>query len=97
MAACYGLNIVRAMAPIDRAPAWAVLGPSTQVLPSDLIRGFSAFYGALLCVGDFSDALDALQANAHSWPDTWCFHNASSYSRTFRNRGIPRTARCSRS
>jgi hypothetical protein len=76
VAACSGLNLVRALLPGQPFPVWAVFGPDTQVLPSDVLAGFKAFYLTLLTKLDLNAAIAALKAADRSWPDAWKFQNA---------------------
>jgi hypothetical protein len=76
MAACHGLNIVRTLHPSDQSPAWGVLGPDDQVMPSDVRAGFQAFYGTLVRKLDLKLALDELRNADSSWPETWKLQTA---------------------
>lgn len=76
MAACHGLNIVRTMNPTAQSPMWGLIGPDEIVLPSDIRRGFSAFFKTLIEELDLNEAIRALKEADHSWPDTWKFQNA---------------------
>lgn len=79
MAACHGLHLVQTLMPGDESPAWAILGPYEQVLPSDIRRCFQAFYRTLVTNQNLNAALEALKAADKSWPDSWKFQNAELY------------------
>lgn len=74
LAACHGLHLVQTLLPTDRSPLWGFIGPDDQVLPSDIRRGFLAFYSTFLTDLNLNAALDALRAADSSNPETWKVH-----------------------
>jgi len=76
VAACHGFHVVSTLRPGVASPVWGLLGPDEQVMPSDIARGFQAFYAALLTELSVNRAIEALKENDHSWPECWKFQNA---------------------
>jgi hypothetical protein len=76
MAACFGASLVSVFVHSTRMPVWALLGPTTLALPSDIERGFQAFYHALLTTLDLNTALSSLRAADHTLPESWYFQPA---------------------
>ena len=63
-AACHGWHMSDILRPVDRAPAWAVLGPPDSAMASDLYEAMKAFYGILLAKLNLRDALCAMNGGA---------------------------------
>jgi hypothetical protein len=40
MASCYGARIAQTLTPIDRAPCWALIAPTDNVYPEELLTNF---------------------------------------------------------
>jgi hypothetical protein len=76
MAACFGGSVVSVFTHAERMPVWALLGPAEQTLPSDVERGFQAFYSAILKSFNLNAALDALRAADQTLPEGWYFQPA---------------------
>lgn len=76
MAACHGASLVSIFGHARRMPVWALLGPTTLALPSDIRDGFQAFYRALLTSFNLNTALDALRRADRTWPESWYFQPA---------------------
>jgi hypothetical protein len=76
LAACHGIHLARTLVPTDRSPVWGFIGPDDQVLPSDITRGFRAFYTTLFSSLDLTAAIRALKNADASNPETWKFQNA---------------------
>lgn len=80
MAACHGFNLIRTLPDAgDGYPVWGLIGPDEQVLPSDVRRGFQAFFTSLLRDLDLSRALDALRDGDWSWPESWRIEFAETF------------------
>lgn len=76
LAACHGLQLGKILSTTERAPLWALIGPDHQVFPSDVTRGFAAFYREFLTSLDLNAALSALRDADRSNPSTWKVQNA---------------------
>ena len=63
LAACDGAHLVSILRPNDRAPMWAVIGPTADIFPDQLLAGYSAFYNALLTSLKGFEALRVLNAS----------------------------------
>lgn len=60
LAACSGAHLARVIHPTQRAPVWAVIGPTIKVFDGDLERQVLQFYRAFLKSLDGRVALEAL-------------------------------------
>lgn len=70
MAACNGMDLAKVLRVEDRAPVWAIIGPSIEVNSTHLLNGFTAFYIAFFNKPDGRFALDALNnrnPNGNPW------------------------------
>lgn len=64
VAACVGGALAKAIDITDRAPVWALLGPTRVVWPDELERSFRAFYTTLIRTSSPAEARTALDATA---------------------------------
>ena len=62
MAACYGGYLGEFILPTDRAPCWAMIGPTDMVFPQELKSGFTAFYSQFLGTLNGDKSLESLQS-----------------------------------
>lgn len=58
--ACYGGWLARMLGPGDGAPCLALLGPTNEVFPNELVNAFTLFYETLMGRLDFQTALQAV-------------------------------------
>ena len=82
VAACHGFSLVSTLMPGDASPVWGLLGPNEMVLPSDIKRGFQAFYSTYLRELNLNRAIDELKRADRSWPECWTFQNAEVFFAT---------------
>ncbi len=75
-ATCFGASLLNTFTRASEMPMWGMLGPRTQVLPSDIERGFRAFFQAVIATLDTNTAVEALRAADRSFPDTWYLQTA---------------------
>lgn len=59
-AACSGFHFVSEISAISPSPCWCIVGPTEEVMPDEVARGFRMFYGSLIRNCDVSNAVDAL-------------------------------------
>lgn len=64
LGACYGGHLAQIIQVVDRAPCWAVIGPTADVLPGELMSGYGAFYREFLTSLSGDRAVDTVT----SWP-----------------------------
>lgn len=76
MAACYGAAVLKVLAGAKQMPVCAVVGPTTQVLPSDIEQGFRAFYASMIAGNDLNSAMADLRKADKSFPEGWRFDTA---------------------
>lgn len=84
--ACHGWHISDILRPVDRAPAWAILGPPDSVEAGDLYAAMKRFYSRLLSTLNLREALDAMN-NGHDIAD-WSYRIQSAdllYCHVFRH------------
>jgi hypothetical protein len=62
LAACYGGYLGQIILPTERAPCWALIGPTDKVLPHELLSGFGSFYSIFLGTLDGDKSLESLTA-----------------------------------
>lgn len=60
MVACKGAHLVRILWPTDRAPVWALIGPTKDITEEDAHTDFASFYNEFLTTFDGRAALEAL-------------------------------------
>jgi hypothetical protein len=60
MAACKGAHLVRILWPTDRAPVWALIGPTEDITEENVHTDFTSFYNEFLTKFDGRAALEAL-------------------------------------
>lgn len=60
LAACNGAYLAKTLSTIDRAPCWALIGPTDKVYPDELLRDFTGFYQCLLNTLNGDKALNLL-------------------------------------
>jgi hypothetical protein len=60
LASCYGGYLASIILPTDRAPCWALIGPTDNVYPDELLLNLSGFYTELLSTLDGDNSLKAL-------------------------------------
>src|SRR5690606_526221 len=76
MAACHGASLVSIFSGSQRMPVWALLGPTEITFPSDVARGFQAFYTTILKTFNMRLALDNLRNADWTSPENWYFQPA---------------------
>ena len=74
MAACYGAYLIRTIDPTLPTPLWGLVGPAEQVVETDVLLGFRAFYRTLALTLDLNAAIDALRATPLTLPDAWAVY-----------------------
>ncbi len=62
VAACYGGYLGEIVGITDRAPCWALIGPTASALPDELLGGYGVFYQEFLTSLDGGKAINALNA-----------------------------------
>ena len=62
LGSCYGGHLGEIIYLTDRVPCWALIGPTHEVFPNELISNFSDFYTELLRSLDGNNSLKALQS-----------------------------------
>jgi len=62
MAACYGGHMVQIIQPIDRAPCLALLSPTNEIYPDEILKPLTAFYTELLNSLNLNAALNKLRS-----------------------------------
>jgi hypothetical protein len=65
---CFGARLVYTVDPAGVAPFWGMVGPTYEILPSDVLLGYRAFYRALVEKSDLWGAIDQLRSV--TYPDT---------------------------
>ena len=60
LATCEGMWGIRMAQAMDRAPFFALLGPSRKVYPGEVVRGMRAFYKKILIENDGHHAMEAM-------------------------------------
>lgn len=60
LAACYGGHLGQIILPTERAPCWALIGPTDKVLPHELLSSFNSFYTTFLGTLDGDKSLESL-------------------------------------
>jgi hypothetical protein len=75
IASCHGAEFVRTIDPDGRAPFWGMFGPIHMELPSEIRRGYTAFYESLQTDPDLWHAIEALR-QAVTWPEHWVIYLA---------------------
>ena len=60
LAACKGAHLVRILWPTDRAPVWALIGPTEDITDKNIRIDFTSFYNEFLTTFDGRAALEAL-------------------------------------
>jgi len=60
VAACNGIHLIKVSTQLDRAPYWAVIGPTKEVMELDVKRDFGEFYRTLFEGFNGDDAVLAL-------------------------------------
>ena len=101
-AACHGWYLSEVLRPVDRAPAWGVIGPPDSIGDLDLYEAMQRFYAALWSSIDLRQALN--EANQSPHLGDWTFQLQSAdllYCRVFRwylesLRDEPKTERVNR-
>ncbi len=63
MAACYGGHMVQIIQPIERAPCLAMLSPTKEIYPDEILTPFTSFYTELFNSLNFDSALKALRSH----------------------------------
>ena len=63
-AACHGWHMSDILRPVDRAPAWAILGPPESEKAGKLYEAMERFYHSLLTSMNLSTAMEAMNAGA---------------------------------
>jgi hypothetical protein len=83
-AACHGWHLSEVLRPVDRAPAWGIIGPPDSVRDLDLYEAMQRFYATLWRSVNLRQALDA--ANGTSDMSAWTYRVQSAdflYCRIF--------------
>ena len=62
LGACFGINILKAVIPSNRAPFYGLLAPNYEVRYQELTTAYKAFYESLFKTKNFSTAIDKLEA-----------------------------------
>lgn len=76
LAACDGAGLLEVIQPVDRAPAWAVIGPSRQVTAGEIEDAHSVFYRELLTKRDAARAWMAMNATVRRGDSPFRIHRA---------------------
>ena len=63
-ASCHGWHMSDILRPIDRSPAWAILGPPDRVSAGSVFDAAADFYSALFSGQDLDSALRAMNATS---------------------------------
>jgi hypothetical protein len=61
-ATCFGYHFVGKISAIEPSPCWCTIGPSEEVLPDEIARGFMTFYRNLIKTKEVSVAVTVLEA-----------------------------------
>jgi hypothetical protein len=62
VAACTGAALLKITSPSDRAPFWALIGPTKEVTAAELEKAYRALYLTLLSSKSSSKAIEAMDA-----------------------------------
>ncbi len=62
LAACYGGHMVQIIQPIERAPCLAMLSPTKEIYPDEILKPLTAFYSELFNSLNLNTALKNLRA-----------------------------------
>jgi hypothetical protein len=62
IAACTGAALLKIMSPSDRAPFWALIGPTKVVTAAELEKAYRALYLTLLSMKSSSKSIEAMEA-----------------------------------
>lgn len=76
VAACNGIHLIKVSTQLDRAPYWAVIGPTDEVYELDLKRDFASFYRKLLESMNGDDAMYALNKGVQGPDRPYHFHTS---------------------
>lgn len=63
LAACYGGNMVQIIQPIERAPCLAMLSPTKEIYPDEILKPLTAFYTELFYSLNLNAALNKLRTH----------------------------------
>lgn len=67
LAACFGAFFIEYMRPSRPCPCWAVVAPTDEVHPGQVMSGFRKFYSALLRTRSVNEAQQALRTAEGRW------------------------------
>lgn len=85
-AACHGWHMTDILRPVDRAPAWAIMGPPSSAKAGDLYAAMKRFYDSLLMKLNLREALDAMNDGADMGDWTYRLQSADLlYCHVFRH------------
>lgn len=62
LGACFGINILKAIIPSNRAPFYGLLAPNYEVRYQELTTVYKTFYESIFKTRNFSTAIDKLEA-----------------------------------
>ncbi|VVS95375.1 hypothetical protein [Desulfoluna spongiiphila] len=76
VAACNGIHLINVSMKMDRAPFWAVIGPTEEISQNLIDRDFKAFYTTFFETLSGDEAVKALNANSPNGKRLYHFRSA---------------------
>lgn len=76
VAACNGIQLIKVSTRLDRAPYWAVIGPTEKIYDLELKRDFAAFYRKFFESLNGDDAIFALNRGIEGPHRPYHFHTS---------------------
>jgi len=84
LAVCHGAHLMKIIQPVDRAPCWALIGPTKEIDNGLILSGFYKFYKTLLETGSggkaFCDLIEMAESMGHE--EVYHFTNAEELFKT---------------
>lgn len=76
VAACNGIHLIKVSTRLDRAPYWAVIGPTEKITDLEIKRDFAAFYRKFFESLNGDDAIRALNRGIEGPHRPYHFHTS---------------------